>query len=532
MSEQTIAGRRLSRRNALGIGAAGAAGLALGASRLGGWGAQPALAAGDPLVEPQILESVNGKLNVTLEGKIRPVVVDGVSKNMWVYNGQLPGPTLKLSPGDQLKLKFKNRLAEMSNMHYHGLHVAPGGISDNVFLHVDPGADQEYVLDIPKKHEPGLNWYHPHMHELGTQQMFGGMSGAMIIKGGLDNVKNIAALPDRVFVLQATKFSGADVATFGGPDSRTGDPVSFVHLVNGQVEPVIPMKTDRYQRWRFVNATINVFYRLELEGHEMIQIAADGHTFNEYYHTNAIELVPGARIEVLVKAGFVGTYDLVGTILVRPGQPTPVTLATANVRPTFGPNPTTSLHALPQFVDLRTLPVARQRELHFDFGANVFTIDGQVFDPNRIDQVVKLGDVEEWTMFNDQVAPAPVPHPFHIHTNPFQVTKVNGVPMNARSYEDTVNIPGSGSLTVLIRFLDFTGKAVYHCHIIPHADFGMMGTFKVTKSGELAEPLVLGANGEFDVSEAVNPLYCDIPAAAEQGALVAEPALTKPQLTF
>jgi suppressor of ftsI len=88
---------------------------------------------------------------------------------------------------------------------------------------------------------------------------------------------------------------------------------------------------------------------------------------------------------------------------------------------------------------------------------------------------VKLGDLEEWTLRNTDDED----HVFHIHVNDFQVMSVNGQPYNARGLEDTVVLPQGGEVVVRIPFKDFVGKFVYHCHILPHEDTGMMGIVEV-----------------------------------------------------
>ena len=109
-------------------------------------------------------------------------------------------------------------------------------------------------------------------------------------------------------------------------------------------------------------------------------------------------------------------------------------------------------------------------------------INNRTFDPNRIDQKVKLGTVEEWKLVNLDDAESGNIHPFHIHVNDFQVMSVNGKPYHARGLQDTVILPtGGGEVVVRIPFKDFVGKSVYHCHMMFHGDFGMMGTFEVVK---------------------------------------------------
>ena len=105
-----------------------------------------------------------------------------------------------------------------------------------------------------------------------------------------------------------------------------------------------------------------------------------------------------------------------------------------------------------------------------------FLIDGKKFDPTRIDQRVKLGAVEEWTIVNTHEHDD---HVFHIHTNDMQVTKVNGKPLPEPIWVDTMNVPRNGSFTFRSRFLDFTGKYMLHCHMMNHEELGMMQVVEV-----------------------------------------------------
>jgi FtsP/CotA-like multicopper oxidase with cupredoxin domain len=104
-----------------------------------------------------------------------------------------------------------------------------------------------------------------------------------------------------------------------------------------------------------------------------------------------------------------------------------------------------------------------------------FLIDGRLFDPERVDQRVLLNAVEEWTIVNEHFHD----HVFHIHVNPFQVTKVNGEPLAAPLWRDTVILPGNGSVTFRSRFLDFAGRYVLHCHMMNHEEMGMMQIVEV-----------------------------------------------------
>jgi FtsP/CotA-like multicopper oxidase with cupredoxin domain len=125
--------------------------------------------------------------------------------------------------------------------------------------------------------------------------------------------------------------------------------------------------------------------------------------------------------------------------------------------------------------DLREEPVARTVVKYLADRFPDYTINGKTFDPNRIDDTAKLGTVQKWKLFNTSFEE----HPFHMHTDYFQVVAWNGRPVDANGFQDTVIVPPHGSVAVLIDFEDFTGKFVYHCHILNHEDHGMMGTIVV-----------------------------------------------------
>jgi FtsP/CotA-like multicopper oxidase with cupredoxin domain len=152
--------------------------------------------------------------------------------------------------------------------------------------------------------------------------------------------------------------------------------------------------------------------------------------------------------------------------------------------------------ALLPFTDLRQVQVDRRREISFtvlprdDPQRANFLINNKLFDENRVDIVPVLGSTEEWVLKN----PSNVFHPFHIHINPFQVTSINGGPIDAHGYEDTVTVPPRGEVVMRTQFLDYTGRYVFHCHILPHEDGGMMSVVDVVSPNDPLPPVTLDAN--------------------------------------
>ena len=122
----------------------------------------------------------------------------------------------------------------------------------------------------------------------------------------------------------------------------------------------------------------------------------------------------------------------------------------------------------------------RKREFVLDHGIDVgqyFLINGRGFDHHRIDTIVELDTVEDWRIINK----AGMDHPFHIHTNAFQVISRNGKPESFPVWKDVVNVKPYEYVDLRMFFTDFSGKTVYHCHILDHEDQGMMGILEIQK---------------------------------------------------
>ena len=476
--------RRLSRRRMLtGVATtAGLVALSLGARRARSAPTEQASPVAAPpgaaLVEPLVLRSANGRLDVSLEAGFGPAKMGDREVTTYNFNGQVPGPTLRLQPGDTMGVTLTNQLDEPTNLHTHGLHVSPTGNSDNVFVHVMPGESFAYDYAIPRDQTsglyiPGLYWYHPHMHGDSTDQVEGGMAGALIVEGTLDALPGIRDLPERVLMLQATQFD-ADGTVITSPEI---DQIAI--FVNGQPQPTLDIAPGETQRWRIINASSFMFVNLALDGHQLHQIASDANPLREVWSRDQILMAAGERVEVLIQGGPEGVYALHslpwGADLEFQAQPDFPIATLVNSGPAESPEPLPT--TLMPFEDLRQATIDRYRELTFSEELSPFRvlIDGREFDEGRIDQTVKLGATEEWRLRNTSEDW----HPFHIHVNDFQVIEVNGEPFAAHSWEDTTPIPAFGEIVIRTRFLDFTGKFVYHCHILDHEDRGMMGVVEV-----------------------------------------------------
>ena len=130
--------------------------------------------------------------------------------------------------------------------------------------------------------------------------------------------------------------------------------------------------------------------------------------------------------------------------------------------------------------DLSNDPIAVHRNVVFSENNQGFYINGEKFDPNRVTFSPKIGTTEEWTIHNVTKEE----HPFHIHVNDLQVMSINGKKVAPASLRDTQPLPVGGTVVIRMRFTQFLGRYVFHCHILAHEDGGMMAVIDVTKDGK------------------------------------------------
>jgi FtsP/CotA-like multicopper oxidase with cupredoxin domain len=456
------------------------------------------------LVEPEVRRSANGVLQTSLRCAYTYRDVGGTRLYVRSYEGGSPGPTLRMKPGETLKIRLTNDLppnrdpmpADMSrphqfnntNFHFHGAHASPSGIADNVMRSMVPGETYDVEIELPKDHTRGTYWYHPHHHGSADVQMASGMFGAIIVEGDFADVPEIVNAKERLLVLtQVVHDSRGMIENF---ETLFPETATRFLTVNGQRRPTITMRPGEVQRWRILHTGYQDDMLLELEKHDLHFIAYDGIQLGGVETMKTHLILPGQRADVLVQAGAPGTYELralpydqghpspVGPLarVVVVGEPMNMKLPTSLPKPPFEPIKDSEITGRRKVVFSATAPEADAAGHWQEFA---FFIDGKKFNPSRIDHRVKLGSVEEWTIENTHEHDD---HVFHIHTNPFMVTHLNGKPLATPQWRDTAIVERKGgSLTFRTRFLDYTGIYMLHCHMMNHEEMGMMQTVEVYK---------------------------------------------------
>ncbi|PVZ60860.1 multicopper oxidase family protein [Arthrobacter sp. H-02-3] len=485
----------MSRRNALLIGGLGTVGIAAGSAGL--WwtfSSRFSPVAGGEFTEPDELRSSSGRLQVRLEASPGLVELGGQRASTLGYNGRVPGPTLHVRAGDVLAIELVNSMAVPTNLHVHGLHVSPQGNGDNVFNVVEPGQSFSYEYRLPVDHPPGVYWYHPHHHGMVAEQIFAGLFGMIIV----EDTDPPATSRERIMVISDITLDGSGTVSDASPMDRMLGREGELVLVNGQSNPKLSARPGERERWRIVNTCVARYLRLRLDGQQMQLLGMDSGRYPTPGNADELLLAPGNRADVLVtavagdatlRAVYYNRGSMAG--MMGPAGPASnggqgtgdIVLATLSVSgaPAASPPP---VPTLPAPADLRTAVVAAHRQLTLaapggmgmGMGMMSFTINGREFNASRTDTTVAAQTVEEWTLVN----PSPMDHPFHLHVWPMQVIEDRGGQTPGPPlWRDVVNIPANGQVKVRINFKDFTGRSVYHCHILDHEDQGMMGVIEV-----------------------------------------------------
>lgn len=466
-------------------------------------------------------------------------MVPNVNSVMDAMNATYRGP---LVPSTTIDPDNNPHGFNTTNLHVHGIQTlphlfAPLGTSDPaaMMLEINPGHSFVYNFPVPANHPSGLHWYHPHKHGSTDVQVSGGMAGLIIVRGPIDEVPEIKAAREFLVVVQtldvnpsvttpgiyereyiAYKTPAAGGYSFGTQYTMltvNGEGAYWIDNTNNTYKPLalpqFSVAPGEVIRLRILNGTNYFPLMLALPGFEAWQIGFDG--------VNLLEAKPkkmgGQGVDLITPENIFSapvrvamSGNRIELLLRAPKTPGSYRLASvASQGIDFSPRPKIQLaeflvggapvsmsvpYELPKPV--REYPIIQDgdlagppRKFVFNQGKRTdlltgfgFTINGHLYRMDECEHTPKVGTCEEWRIENASEEA----HPFHLHTNSFQLTKINEDPVSPPEIWDTFIIPPkqngvNGSITFRVRFLEWHGKDVFHCHILPHEDTGMMQNF-------------------------------------------------------
>jgi FtsP/CotA-like multicopper oxidase with cupredoxin domain len=415
-------------------------------------------------------------LEIELEARIADVeIVPGFKTPAWTYNGTVPGPMIRAKLGDRLIVHFKNSLPDETTIHWHGLRVpndmdgAPGVTQPPIAS----GGEFRYEFEL---NDAGTYWYHPHTDS--STQVGRGLYGAILVEDPADPEAfgdDLVMIFSDMGLNEQGELLPADTGgNFGDLFGREG----AVLLVNGKVRPTLRVRNGKQQRWRIINATRARYYNVRLRDHRFVRLGGDNGLAARSQDIYNLIITPGERADaVFTPADAPGSTNVLRWVPTERGYGSTFNRASEEMLliETVADAPVTPEPIPTELRTIEPLDVAnaKQRTLDLTIAINSKVEMGVNGVPywNAEPLEIALGDTEVWRIVND----TDFSHPFHLHGYYFQVLDDTRVP----EWKDTVNVPTKAELTIAVRFDDRPGAWMYHCHILDHAEVGMMGQIVV-----------------------------------------------------
>jgi FtsP/CotA-like multicopper oxidase with cupredoxin domain len=431
------------------------------------------------------LSSDDGVVELDLDARVAAQnYLSTAPTQAWTYNGTVPGPLIRAHVGDRILAHFTNHLPEDSTVHWHGIRLTADmdGVPGHTQAPVKTGGGFDYSFVVP---DEGLFWYHPHVDS--AAQVGDGLYGAILVEDRTNTDADQAATFGDELVLVLSDMDVQPSGALGDPQSGGDFGTLFGRqgttlLVNGKVKPTILARVGLRQRWRIVNAAKSRYYQLGLDGQTFTLIGVDGGLLEAPVRDqDRIVVVPGGRADVVFEPkGDPGTTSTVQWIPYDRGYGSTYLIPNA---PVFDVKLTDDAPYVEESLipdHLRTIDpldtstsIARKITLTQDLssGKLVLGINGTpAADAKAMD--AKVGTTEVWTVENTM----DFDHPFHLHGFFFQpLDSETGAPLPSREWLDTYNVPQKKTVQFAVKYDNRPGMWMFHCHILDHADAGMMG---------------------------------------------------------
>ncbi|MDT8343346.1 MAG: multicopper oxidase domain-containing protein [Thermohalobaculum sp.] len=431
-------------------------------------------------------------------------------------------------------------------IHLHNGHTAsesdgipqdftyPGEFWDHHYANFPAGFDDRETMTTL--------WYHDHRLDFTATNVYAGLAGFYLLfderDSGDENDPNPNAfrLPSGEFdlplIFHDVQFdeNGQVIWDFFNPSPEPIDPPHPVGNLDGRPNTYGPtiqsyttngMVGDRYTcnrviqpyhevtrrkyRLRLLNGGPSRLYRIKLqvipaEGEpyfdEMVVLTTDGNMFDKPQIHTSLDLWIAQRYDVIVDFSKYQGGDkvrLVNDLEIRTdgAGPTGFTISDPDglvefqVQPGDVEDPSQIPATLRTQPDIDLSQVRRERLFVFDYDNGLWTVNGRLMDPNRVDAAIEQGSAEIWTFRNEGANWA---HPVHTHFEEFRILEINGKPVDQNAVEigrkDVVSLGPKDEVKFYSRWRDFFGKHVMHCHNVVHEDHAMMIRWDIVEPGQ------------------------------------------------
>jgi FtsP/CotA-like multicopper oxidase with cupredoxin domain len=240
-----------------------------------------------------------------------------------------------------------------------------------------------------------------------------------------------------------------------------------------------------------LNAARTRYFEIAVEGQRFVRFAGDAGMAERSVETQRLIITPGERMEVIFDPEVAPNAKLMARAI-----PTDRGFGSTVGRqelPLFSvefdaetPYIDAALPQLGRAIELIDVTNAKTVPLEMTLGLDAMGytdlgINGVPYS-DATPLTATIGETQIWQL-SDSTGFA---HPFHLHGYSFQVLSTNGNASEILEWKDTVNIPAKGETSIAVRFDDRPGTWMIHCHILDHADLGMMTSVEVREPGASA----------------------------------------------
>jgi spore coat protein A, manganese oxidase len=393
-------------------------------------------------------------------------ILPGFETPIYGYEGIYPGPTIRARTGRESVVRQRNLLSFDSNVHLHGGFV-PAGHDGHPMDVIPAGGSFDY--HYPNQQDAASLWYHDHAHGRTSRTLYYGLLAMYVLEDDLERELDLPAGDYDVPIVIADHSFNRDGSFRYVENIDVGFRGDTI-LVNGAVSPRMRVERRRY-RLRFLNASNSRSYMLRLgRGRKVTQIASDGGLLARPVGRRRVPLHPAERIDLVIDfRDFAPGTELV--LHNEDGQGGTVAVMRFDVSRGGGSEDFRVPRRLRSQEGLPAASVDRRWDLGLGFGG--WQINGRDFDPARFDVRPRHGTTERWTFVNRSNRV----HPMHIHGYLFRVLERSTGPVHAGDrlgWKDTIGVLANETVTVLAWFAPYSGKYVFHCHSLEHADKAMM----------------------------------------------------------
>jgi FtsP/CotA-like multicopper oxidase with cupredoxin domain len=393
------------------------------------------------------------------------------------YNGQVPGPLLRMKQGRELMVEIRNRSTDPEVVHWHGLSLPSGidGAMEEGTPMIAPGANTRYSFTPGAA---GFRWFHTHTFAGKNLRkgQYGGQHGFVMVDGG-----NEPGRFDREVFLNLHDWDGRDTSS----DDGSMNPSYEVTTINGKMlgfgDPVRVKKGERVLM-HILNSSPTEVHWVALAGHRFQVVALDGNTVPAPKVVEMLRLSPAERVSALVEMNAFGVWILgeVRKHVQASGMGIVVEYAGASGKPMWI-QPEALVWNYQQFASstvAQASPDVTRIELVFDSkflghgNEELWRINGRSY-PHTAEPILKQGQRYRLVLKNASMDD----HPMHLHRHLFEVRKVSGSPEMTGLIKDVLLVPSK--TTAEIEFTaDNPGRSLFHCHQQNHMDRGFMMVFR------------------------------------------------------